>query len=150
MRHASLRFVLVAFTALAAAPVVAQEAPPVADPAPRMQDILPGPPVSAPTVAPPPLIVVGEGAETAAPTIEPIPRVWSPSPRDVQGRTAYGLYLTGRSALARGQAEQGARPPIDPAPPARQIPALRFTHEDERQAWRLSGERRPQSSPGCV
>lgn len=49
-----------------------------------------------------------------------------------------------------GQAEQGARPPIDPAPPARQIPALRFKHEAERQAWRLSGERRPQSSPGCV
>ncbi|MFC5345927.1 tetratricopeptide repeat protein [Brevundimonas staleyi] len=108
MRHASLRSILVAFTALTAAPAFAQEAPPVVDPAPRIQDIIPEPPVSAPSVAPPPLIVVGEGAQTAAPTIEPIPRVWSPSPRDGQGRTAYGLYLTGRSALARGQAEQGA------------------------------------------
>ena len=102
MRHASLRSILVAFTALTAAPVLAQEAPPVADPAPRIQDIVPEPPTRAP------LIVVGDGAETAAPTIEAIPRVWSPSPRDDEGRTAYGLYLSGRSALSRGEAEAGA------------------------------------------
>ena len=110
MRNASFRSVLIAFTALTAAPVLAQEAPPVADPAPRIQDVLHEPPVAAPTVAPPPvpLIVVGEGAETAAPTIEAIPRVWAPAPRDGEGRTAYGLYLAGRSALSRGEAEEGA------------------------------------------
>jgi len=110
MRHASLRSILVAFTALTAAPAFAQEAPPVADPAPSLQDVLPEPPVAAPTVAPPPapLIVVGEGAETAAPTIEAIPRVWAPAPRDAENRTAYGLYLSGRSALSRGEAEEGA------------------------------------------
>ena len=102
MRHASLRSILIAFTALTAAPVFAQEAPPVADPAPRIQDVLPEPPVRAP------LIVVGEGAEPPAPTIEAIPRVWSPAPRDEEGRSAYGLYLSGRSALSQGEAEAGA------------------------------------------
>ena len=104
MRHASLRSVLIAFTALTAAPVFAQEAPPVADPAPSIQDVLP-----APTEGPPaPLIVVGENPDTPAPTIEAIPRVWAPAPRDEEGRTAYGLYLSGRSALSRGEAETGA------------------------------------------
>ena len=102
MRHASLRSILITFTALTAAPVFAQEAPPVADPAPRIQDVLPEPPVRAP------LIVVGEGAEPPAPTIEAIPRVWSPAPRDEEGRSAYGLYLSGRSALSQGEAEAGA------------------------------------------
>ena len=106
MRHASLRSILVACTALAAGTVFAQEAPPVADPAPRIQDVLPEPPAVAPPAAP--LIVVGEGAEAAAPTIEPIPRVWAPAPRDAENRTAYGLYLSGRSALSRGEAEEGA------------------------------------------
>nr|WP_303695304.1 tetratricopeptide repeat protein [Brevundimonas subvibrioides] len=102
MRHASLRSILVAFTALTAAPAFAQEAPPVADPAPRIQDVLPEPPIPAP------MIVVGENADSPAPTIEAIPRVWSPAPRDDQGRTAYGLYLAGRSALSRGEAETGS------------------------------------------
>jgi tetratricopeptide (TPR) repeat protein len=56
----------------------------------------------------PPLIVVGEGEETPAPTINAIPPVWAPSPRDEAGRTAYGLFLSGRSALSQGQFEQGA------------------------------------------
>ncbi len=102
MRHASLRSILVAFTALTAVPAFAQEAPPVADPAPRIQDVLPEPPIPAP------MIVVGENADSPAPTIEAIPRVWSPAPRDDQGRTAYGLYLAGRSALSRGEAETGS------------------------------------------
>lgn len=108
MRHASLRSILVAFTALTAAPAFAQEAPPVADPAPLIQDVLPEPAAAAPPPPVAPLIVVGEGAETPAPTIEAIPRVWSPAPRDDEGRTAYGLYLSGRSALSRGEAETGA------------------------------------------
>ena len=105
MRHASLRSILVAFTALTAPPAFAQEAPPVADPAPTVRDVLPEPPIPAP---PAPLIVVGENADSPAPTIEAIPRVWAPAPRDGDGRTAYGLYLSGRSALSRGEAATGA------------------------------------------
>ncbi len=95
MRHASLRSLLIAFTALAAAPVFAQEGPPVTAPADE-------------TPPPPPLIVMGEDAQTPAPTIEAIPAVWAPAPRDAEGRSAYGLYLSGRSALSRGEAETGA------------------------------------------
>ncbi|MGV3578016.1 tetratricopeptide repeat protein [Brevundimonas sp.] len=111
MRHASLRSVLIAFTALSAAPVFAQEAPPVVVPAPGFQDAPLSPPVTAPAdeiPPPPPLIVMGEGAETPAPTIEAIPPVWAPAPRDAEGRTAYGLFLSARSALSRGEAEAGA------------------------------------------
>jgi tetratricopeptide (TPR) repeat protein len=94
MRLTALRSLLLAATVLAS-PALAQEAP-----APRIQDVVPEPPR--------PLIVVGEGEETPAPTIDAIPRVWSPSPRDEMGRTAYGLFLSGRSALSQGAFEQGA------------------------------------------
>lgn len=97
MRHASLRTLLLA-TVLIAAPAFAQEAPPVVNPAPDVRD----------TPPPPPLIVVGEDAETAPPTIETIPRVWAPAPRDAEGRSAYGLYLSARSALSRGETGIGA------------------------------------------
>jgi hypothetical protein len=94
MRLTALRSLLLAATVLAS-PALAQEAP-----TPRIQDVVPEPPR--------PLIVVGEGEETPAPTIDAIPRVWSPSPRDEMGRTAYGLFLSGRSALSQGAFEQGA------------------------------------------
>lgn len=87
----------------AAGPVAAQDAPPVSDPAPRRPNI-----VVDPTELSPPMIVDGAPAAPPAPTIEAIPRVWSPSPRDAQGRSAYGLYLSGRSALASGEAAEGA------------------------------------------
>lgn len=90
MRHASLRSVLIAFTALTAVPAFAQETPPTEAP------------------PPPPLIVVAPEVEAAAPTIEAIPPVWAPAPRDAEGRSAYGLYLSGRLALSRGEAETGA------------------------------------------
>lgn len=111
MRHASLRSLLIAFTALTAAPALAQEAPPVADPAPGLQDAPLQPPVTAPTqtpARPSAPMVVAPAAETAAPTIEPIPRVWAPVPRDAEGRSAYGLFLSARSALSRGEAQAGA------------------------------------------
>ncbi|MCA3701142.1 MAG: tetratricopeptide repeat protein [Brevundimonas sp.] len=95
MRLTALRSFLLAATILGS-PALAQEAP-----APRIQDVLPEPP-------PPPLVVIGEGQETPAPTIDAIPRVWAPSPRDETGRTAYGLFLSGRSALSQGEFEQGA------------------------------------------
>jgi tetratricopeptide (TPR) repeat protein len=85
MRHASLRLLLIAGAALAALPVAAQEAPAPADPSsPAPRD--------APAVAP------DEPVEPAA-----IPEVWAPAPVDAQGRSAYGLYLSGRLAEFRGQ-----------------------------------------------
>ena len=99
MRYASLRTVLIACTALAAGPVLAQEAAPAS------------PPVAVPDPAPPspPLIVIAPPEVAPAPTIEAIPAVWAPAPRDAQGRSAYGLYLSARLALSRGEAEAGAR-----------------------------------------
>ena len=96
MRHASLRSILLACAALIAVPASAQEEPPVFVPAPALTPPLP------------PLIVVGEDAETPAPTIEAIPPVWAPVPRDAEGQSAYGLYLSGRSAVSRGESETGA------------------------------------------
>ncbi|MBY0396946.1 MAG: hypothetical protein K2X91_10825, partial [Thermoleophilia bacterium] len=99
MRHPSLRSLLIAASALIAVPAVAQDAvPPLS--APAEPEVSPAPPA--------PLIVVGEGAETPAPTIEAIPRVWAPVPRDDDGRSAYGLYLSARSALSQGQTGLGA------------------------------------------
>ncbi|MBX9575958.1 MAG: tetratricopeptide repeat protein [Caulobacteraceae bacterium] len=37
-----------------------------------------------------------------------IPEVWSPAPFDDEGRSAYGLFLAGRLAAARGDAGEGA------------------------------------------
>ena len=101
MRMTALRSTLLVATLLATT-AVAQEAP-----APRVQDI----PLRELETSPPPLpplIVVGEGEETPAPTIDAIPRVWAPSPRDEAGRTAYGLFLSGRSALSQGEFQTGA------------------------------------------
>ncbi|HRO31923.1 MAG TPA: tetratricopeptide repeat protein [Brevundimonas sp.] len=47
-------------------------------------------------------------AAPAAPTTPPIPAVWSPVPRDENGHSAYGLYLSGRVAMARGEGTVGA------------------------------------------
>ncbi|WP_269514399.1 tetratricopeptide repeat protein [Brevundimonas subvibrioides] len=96
--------VSVSFIALASAgAAAAQNAPAVSDPAPRRPNIVVAPQSS------PPLIVDGANASPpSAPTIEAIPRVWSPAPRDAQGRSAYGLYLSGRSALSSGESAEGA------------------------------------------
>lgn len=100
MRLIALRSLLLAATVLAS-PAFAQETP-----APRIQDI----PLRELETAPPPLppLVVGEGEDTPAPTVDAIPRVWAPSPRDEAGRTAYGLFLSGRSALSQGEFQTGA------------------------------------------
>jgi tetratricopeptide (TPR) repeat protein len=99
----TLRSALLAATVLAA-PAMAQETPrPAISPETLpLREIEPSPP---PLV---PLIVVGEGEDTPAPTIDAIPRIWAPAPRDDQGQTAYGLFLSGRSALAQGRFEEGA------------------------------------------
>jgi tetratricopeptide (TPR) repeat protein len=84
----------------AAGSAMAQDAPPVSDPASQVPGV--------PSSPPPPVIVVGATPDPSAPTLEAIPRVWSASPRDAQGRSAYGLYLSGRSALNAGEPSEGA------------------------------------------
>lgn len=101
MRLTALRSLLLAATVLAS-PALAQEAAQPAAQAVPLRELEPSPPPL------PPLVIEGEGEETPAPTIEAIPPVWSPSPRDEMGRTAYGLFLSGRSALSQGAFEQGA------------------------------------------
>ncbi len=92
------------------APAAAQEAPIVIDPP------LAPPPVVVPGVEPvapnelrPPLVVPADlppaPSEAAAPAI---PAEWSPVPADEMGRTAYGLYLSGRLAAFRGDNVMGA------------------------------------------
>jgi tetratricopeptide (TPR) repeat protein len=72
------------------------------------QDPVPG--AGAPDLLPPevqerptPRVAVGE--EQAPPAI---PEVWAPAPTDDEGRSAYGLFLAGRLASARGDAGEGA------------------------------------------
>ena len=114
MNTASLRRLLLSAAASAAlsSPVLAQEA------APPVQS----PPASAPTTlapaqeAAPDAVAPVEGepgpagaaAEPEPEPITPVPAVWSPIPRDEGGRSAYGLYLAGRSALMKGEGQTGA------------------------------------------
>ena len=51
---------------------------------------------------PPTVTVAEEPAEPA------IPEVWAPVPTDVDGRSAYGLYLAGKLALMQGEGGAGA------------------------------------------
>lgn len=111
MRHpyrpSSLRLALIAGVSMVVCPtvVLAQDPPvpvPVVEPAPAPSApavVLPGDaalPADAPAVPP---------AEAVAP---PIPEVWSPVPVDAQGRSAYGLYLSGRLANFRGDRTDAA------------------------------------------
>ena len=82
-----------------ASPTWAQDLPVVAP-----QSGNPPPPVA-------PLIVVENESVAPAPPpapIVPIPAVWSPVPTDELGRSAYGLYLSGRLATFRGDNIAGA------------------------------------------
>lgn len=96
MRIARLSLLLAAASAVAVS-ASAQEAPakpPVEAPAatqeapPRPAVVMMAPPVEEPAVA--------------------IPEIWAPVPTDDEGRSAYGLYLSGRLALSRGDATTGA------------------------------------------
>ena len=93
----SLRIALLGFVAPLAlvTSAVAQEAQP---PAPA---ITPGVLIEPGTEPAPPAV-------PAAPVVAPIPEIWAPVPRNEEGRTAYGLYLAGRSALANGDGPRGA------------------------------------------
>lgn len=91
MRLAPLLTVLLSFSsslALAGA-ALAQEAPPVSDPA-AGQRAPDAPAITAPPAQPP-----------VAPPVDPIPAVWAPVPVDAQGHSAYGFYLAGRNMVGR-------------------------------------------------
>ena len=79
-----------ALTALAS-PALAQDAPDAA------------PPPAAPAI-----VIQNPVAAPAPPVAVAIPAEWSPVPADELGRTAYGLYLSGRLAAFRGDNVMGA------------------------------------------
>ena len=121
----------------AAAPALAQVSPPVIVPAgPEAQNPPKPPPLIAPEGAPRPgrgpevLTSPEEGEDGEAPGTEvptdmpagpdadageteaeevavAIPAIWAPVPRDVDGRSAYGLYLGGRYLTSHGMEEEG-------------------------------------------
>lgn len=109
MRSSSLRLLLSGCALLAlTSPAFAQEAPsappaaaPVPHPAPGEPVRIVDPAVEGATAEPEPA--------PAAPAITPIPEIWSPVPVDAQGRSAYGLYLSGRLAGFRGDPAEAAR-----------------------------------------
>lgn len=77
-------------TALTAAPAWAQEA-------------------AEPAVAPPSTEAAASvSGRFTRPAVAPIPETWAPVPRDADERSAYGLYLSGRLAVSRGQGVIGA------------------------------------------
>lgn len=110
MMIARLRLSLLSFAAASAfgASAFAQEAPPVATPAPSpaitplgtiAEPVAPDADEAKPAAAP---------AAPVVPAIIPIPAVWAPIPRDGEGRSAYGLYLAGRYLAGRSaEAEEG-------------------------------------------
>jgi tetratricopeptide (TPR) repeat protein len=124
MMIARYRLTLMSFAAASAlgggalsVPALAQEAPPVASPAPSPSITPLGTIAPLPKPEPDPAAGPEDGGETsepalpapAAPPIIPIPAVWSPIPRDAQGHSAYGLYLAGRYLAGRSaEAEEGA------------------------------------------
>ena len=94
----SLLLTACAVTALAA-PAAAQDAPIVV------------PPSEVPLERPDVPAVVREArilGVPPTPVVPPIPAEWSPVPADEMGRTAYGLYLSGRLAAFRGDNVMGA------------------------------------------
>lgn len=135
MMTARLRLTLMSFAAAGAfgicapgTPAVAQEAPPVATPAPSPSitplgtlELAPLPDPDKPADEPPADEKPDAGAPdgdaakpvvkpaASAPAITPIPAIWAPVPRDAQGRSAYGLYLAGRYLSGRSSdAQEGA------------------------------------------
>src|SRR5690606_37928719 len=89
-----------------ASPAAGQDAPIVVDPPlrgvvpPASQD---GPPPRGPEVVP-----VEEPVRDEEPATPAIPEVWAPAPFTADGRSAYGLYLSGRIATYRGHRDTGA------------------------------------------
>ncbi|MDZ4108559.1 MAG: tetratricopeptide repeat protein [Brevundimonas sp.] len=118
MRLSRLALLLTGCAVMAlTAPAAAQEVPVIIDPplAPQVGQppvVIPVPGVDAvePHELLPPLVVPADDPpappeEAVAP---PIPAIWAPVPVDDQGRSAYGLYLSGRLANIRGDRTEGA------------------------------------------
>ena len=106
----SLLLTACALTALAA-PAVAQDAPVIIDPSVNPPTVAPVPGIDEiePGERLPPLVVpANERPVEPPPAMIPIPAEWSPVPTDEMGRTAYGLYLSGRLAAFRGDNVLGA------------------------------------------
>ena len=112
MRLSSLATLLTGCAVLTlAAPSVAQETPVVIDPPLRQPPVvIPGTDPVEPNELRPPLVVPTDQspAPPEAVAAPPIPAVWAPVPADEMGRTAYGLYLSGRMAAFRGDTVTGA------------------------------------------
>ncbi|MGV8929743.1 MAG: tetratricopeptide repeat protein [Brevundimonas sp.] len=99
MRHSPIALILTGFALTAlVSPVCAQDAPAVAPPSDS--------PASQPSGLPE--AVGDEVAAPAPPVVIAIPAEWSPIPADDRGRSAYGLYLSGRLASIRGDSVLGA------------------------------------------
>ncbi len=111
MRLSALRLLLTGCAALALAPAaMAQDAPVIVDP-PLSAPAIVVPPAEAvdPSEAFPPAVVPAEEeAGEAPPAAPPIPAEWAPVPLDAAGRSAYGLYLSGRVAGIRGDRADAA------------------------------------------
>ncbi|MBN8530169.1 MAG: hypothetical protein J0M36_13165, partial [Caulobacterales bacterium] len=102
-----------ALSLIAAPPGAWAQQPPSAPPTQTPPTAAPATPAPAHEAAPEAAAPVeGEPGEDEAapeaPAVTPIPTVWSPVPRDEEGRSAYGLYLAGRLALTRGEGATGA------------------------------------------
>src|SRR5688500_7288413 len=96
MRPFRLAYLLTGSAVLVlAAPAMAQEPSPIVVPVPDG--------VPANQLRPPLVVPTDESpAETIEPPAPPIPAVWAPVPVDMEGQSAYGLYLAGRLASIRG------------------------------------------------
>lgn len=105
MRLTSLRLLLSGCALLAfGAPVAAQDAPAIVDPPLQGPEAVPAPGEDAPPAVAP----EAQGDPVEEPATPPIPEVWSPAPFTADGRSAYGLYLSGRIATYRGDRAAGA------------------------------------------
>ena len=114
MRHTSLRLLLSGCALLAfASSAAAQDAPIVVDPplrdgAPVVVPLPAGDVVAPEELRPPAVVPTDDPAPAAEPETPPIPAIWSPAPFTADGRSAYGLYLSGRIASLRGEQAAGA------------------------------------------
>ena len=98
MRLSALRLLLLTGSALALlAPAAAAQDVPAAEPPPVVV-----PPAEPDETLPPAVVPTDPEVEEAAPAAPPIPAEWAPVPLDAAGRSAYGLYLSGRVAGIRG------------------------------------------------
>lgn len=105
MRLSALHLLLTGCAALALAPAaLAQDTPVIVDPplSPPAVVIPPAEAVDPSEALPPAVVPTDPEVEEATAAAPPIPAEWAPVPLDAAGRSAYGLYLSGRVAGIRG------------------------------------------------